>query len=96
MRELLGKEIAIIFQNPELYLDPLSTIGAQYYEIMRSHGSISKGAAQKQAVDQLAALGFPEPLLCLKKRPFELSGGQCQRAAPGDCYGQSAGFAFRR
>ena len=81
IRAILGKEIAVILQNPDLYLDPLMTIGAQYYEIMSSHGRISKKEARRQAAARLAGLGFRDPQLWLDKRPYELSGGMCQRAA---------------
>lgn len=81
MRLVLGKDIATILQDPARYLDPMMNIGNQYYETMAAHSRISKKEARKQAEENLLHLGFEQPAQILRKKPYELSGGMCQRAA---------------
>lgn len=81
MRQIRGKEIALIVQHPELALDPLWTIDSLFYESMRFHGKISKKQAISRADELLSSLSLKDTARILKSYPFELSGGMCQRVA---------------
>lgn len=81
MRGIRGKEIAIILQNPDRFLNPLLSVETQYHETLSAHFPTSKKMARQQALAVLPRLGFSSPEDVLKMRPFELSGGMCQRAA---------------
>lgn len=80
-RQLRGRQIAMVFQQPERSLDPTIDIGRQFYEAMAVHQTISRADAFERALELLKRLGFEEPRQLLGKYPFELSGGMCQRAA---------------
>ena len=81
MSRIRGGEVGMIFQHPELSLDPLCTIGASFYESIRVHRPITKKEARQQGRELLEALKFQDPEVVLDAYPFELSGGMCQRAA---------------
>lgn len=84
MRSLRGSSISYLFQNAERSFDPLFTIGAQFDEVMRAHGSSVRSERTAMRDRQLAALarmGFTDPDRVLAAYPFELSGGMCQRVA---------------
>jgi oligopeptide transport system ATP-binding protein len=77
---LRGGEISMIFQNPESYLDPVFTIGAQMTETIRAHDkAVSKETARTMSEDMLRRVGIRDPELRMRQYPFELSGGMCQR-----------------
>lgn len=79
-RELLkGKKIGMIFQDPVDSLNPLYTVGNQMIEGIRRHHKVRKEEAKKKAIEYLAAVNLPHPEALMKKYPFELSGGMCQR-----------------
>ncbi|MCD2491835.1 ABC transporter ATP-binding protein [Lacrimispora sp. NSJ-141] len=81
MRQIRGKEIAMVFQHPELSLDPVWPVGRSFYESIRVHREITKKEAAVQGRKLLEALELGEPDKILSSYPFELSGGMCQRAA---------------
>ncbi|WP_249301842.1 ABC transporter ATP-binding protein [Qiania dongpingensis] len=81
MRQIRGKEIAMVFQHPELSLDPVWTVGRSFYESIRVHREITKKEANVLGRKLLEALELGEPDKILSSYPFELSGGMCQRAA---------------
>ena len=81
MRQIRGKEISMVLQNPELSLDPLWTIGNLFYESMRFHGNISKNDSLHRGEELLRSLSMEDTSRILKSYPFELSGGMCQRVA---------------
>jgi len=80
LRELRGREIAVIFQDPMTALNPVFTIGSQMTEAIRVNDrAVSRRAARDRAADLLARVGIPRPRERLKQYPFELSGGMRQR-----------------
>lgn len=83
MRKVRGKEISMIFQHPELSLDPMMSIEKLFYESINVHEKISKKESYKRATEILEVLGFEDPIRVLKSYPFELSGGMCQRVMIG-------------
>ena len=80
MREVRGKEIAMIFQDPMTSLTPVYSIGWQIAEQILAHERISHRAARQRAIDLLGAMGIPNPGVTIDRFPHELSGGMRQRA----------------
>ena len=81
LRPLAGPGIAMVFQNSETSFMPLRTFGAQIYEALAAHISISRKEADEQTASVLGQLGFTKPKKILASRPFEVSGGMNQRVA---------------
>jgi peptide/nickel transport system ATP-binding protein len=80
-REVLGHDIAMVFQDPISALNPVQRIGDQIAEVVRIHDrSVSKQAAQQRAVELLEMVGVPHPAVRARQYPHEFSGGMCQRA----------------
>lgn len=80
LRQLRGKDIAMIFQEPMTALNPLFTIGHQIAEVLMLHEGLSARAAALRAVELLEKTGIPEPARRALSYPHQLSGGQRQRA----------------
>jgi peptide/nickel transport system ATP-binding protein len=80
LREVRGKDIAMIFQDPFACLHPMYTVGDQIVEAVRVHESIPKAQALQRAVDLLGAVGIPNPRQRVKDYPHQYSGGMRQRA----------------
>ncbi|QWD61884.1 ABC transporter ATP-binding protein [Polynucleobacter sp. MWH-UH25E] len=81
IREIRGREIAMIFQEPMTALNPLFTIGNQIIEAVQiDQPLISKADAIDAAIDLLKKTGIPEPERRFHSYPHQLSGGQRQRA----------------
>ena len=78
-KKLNGTVFSMIFQNPAAALDPLFSIGDQITEGILAHSRIKRREARKEAVHYLQMMNLPEPEALMNKRPFELSGGMCQR-----------------
>jgi ABC-type microcin C transport system duplicated ATPase subunit YejF len=78
---LLGRRIAIIFQEPMSSLDPLFTVGNQIAAILRLKACYSRHAAKARAIELLDLTGIAEPQRRIQSYPHELSGGQRQRVA---------------
>ena len=80
LRNVRGKEIAIIFQDSLSALNPVYTVGNKMVELIRRHNSsISKADARKQALDLLIAVGITDAEKAMRSYPHELSGGMRQR-----------------
>lgn len=79
MRDVRGKRISIIFQEPGTSLNPVMTVGRQIIEVIERHTPLRGTAAHAQALDWLQRVGIPEPERRIHNYPFQLSGGQKQR-----------------
>ena len=79
IRELRGKDISMIFQDPMTALDPVFKVGSQMIENIRIHDGIDKKAARERAIEMLKLVNIPNPEKRLDSYPYELSGGMCQR-----------------
>jgi peptide/nickel transport system ATP-binding protein len=80
IREIRGKDIAMIFQEPMTSLSPIHTIGDQIMEAILLHLPVSKQEAKERAIDMLHRVGIPKPADRLGAYTFQLSGGMRQRA----------------
>jgi oligopeptide/dipeptide ABC transporter ATP-binding protein len=80
IREIRGKEISMIFQEPMTSLSPMYTVGNQIMENIMLHTRLTKPQAHQLAIDLLAQVGIPKPGRLVDEYPFRLSGGMRQRA----------------
>lgn len=82
MESIRGREISMIFQDPQTHLNPTVKIGRQITEVIRVHNKTStRGDARKRAEKLLDMVGIRRPAERMKQYPFELSGGMQQRVA---------------
>ncbi len=79
MRNIRGKEIAMISQDAMSALNPTMTIGAQIAEALKNRKNISQQQARKQVLQLLIETGISEPERRITQYPFEFSGGMLQR-----------------
>jgi oligopeptide/dipeptide ABC transporter ATP-binding protein len=80
MRDIRGKEIGMIFQEPMTSLNPVHTVGQQIAEMVIRHEKLSKSKARVRAIEMLELVGIPEPMIRVDSYPHEMSGGMRQRA----------------
>ncbi|GAB2725947.1 dipeptide ABC transporter ATP-binding protein [Arthrobacter bambusae] len=80
IREVRGKDVAVIFQEPMTALNPVYTVGAQIVETIRLHNVVSPLEAKERALRMLELVELPDPEKAFKSYPHQLSGGQRQRA----------------
>lgn len=78
-RSIIGKDVAMIFQEPMSSLNPCFTVGFQLREALKAHLPLSRRERQKRAIELLEQVGLPEPERRLRAFPHQLSGGMCQR-----------------
>ena len=78
-RQLYGDRIGMIFQDPTAALDPLFTVEQLLLEGLRKHRRMSKKQAREAALESLRMMNLRDPEELMKKKPYELSGGMCQR-----------------
>jgi dipeptide transport system ATP-binding protein len=78
-RKLIGKDMAMIFQDPTTSLNPCFTVGFQLAETLRLHMGLDRAAARKRSIALLEQVGIPAPESRLGVYPHQLSGGMSQR-----------------
>ena len=78
-RKIIGKDIAMIFQEPMASLNPCFTVGFQIEEVLRVHMGMDRTARRARAVELMTLVGIPTPAERLSSYPHQMSGGQCQR-----------------
>jgi peptide/nickel transport system ATP-binding protein len=78
-RDLCGKDISMIFQEPMTSLNPVFTVGFQIEEVLRLHMGMSGQQAHARAIALLEEVGLPTPATKVNAYPNQLSGGQQQR-----------------
>jgi dipeptide transport system ATP-binding protein len=78
-RMLVGKDVAMIFQEPTTSLNPCFTIGFQLTETLRLHLKLGRDAARRRAVELLEQVGIPAPASRMRDFPHQMSGGMNQR-----------------
>ena len=81
MRDIRGKKIALIFQDPMMTLNPVLRIDTQMIEAIQAHEKISHEDARQRARDALGQVGIPAADQRLKSYPHQFSGGMRQRVA---------------
>jgi dipeptide transport system ATP-binding protein len=78
-RQLTGKDVAMIFQEPSTSLNPCFTIGFQLAETLKAHEGMDRKTARRRSIELLEQVGIPAPESRLKAFPHQLSGGMNQR-----------------
>jgi oligopeptide/dipeptide ABC transporter ATP-binding protein len=79
MRKIRGREISMVFQDPNSYMNPTIPVGKQVMEPLLYHALCSAKEAEKRAIEMLRLVGIPSPEQRFKEYPFEYSGGMLQR-----------------
>jgi ABC-type dipeptide/oligopeptide/nickel transport system ATPase component len=79
MRDIRGRKISMVFQEPLTALDPVFTIGSQLSSVYRRHRGQSKRKARASSVDMLDRVGIADSRRIMKTYPHQLSGGMRQR-----------------
>jgi len=79
MRQVRGRQIGMIFQEPMTSLNPTFTIGVQLIEAIRLHSKIDSKSARQQAEESLRLVEMGNPAQTMRQYPHELSGGMRQR-----------------
>jgi len=79
MRDMRGREISMIFQNPRAALNPIRKIGKQIEDVLLQHAQVDTYQVSEKAVEMLNLVRIARPRERYHAYPFELSGGMCQR-----------------
>jgi peptide/nickel transport system ATP-binding protein len=79
MRDLRGREISMIFQNPRAALNPIRKVGKQIEDVLLQHVQATRATAKEKAIEALTRVKIARPEERYDAYPFELSGGMCQR-----------------
>ncbi|HEY3658735.1 MAG TPA: ABC transporter ATP-binding protein [Steroidobacteraceae bacterium] len=79
MRNLRGREMSMIFQNPRAALNPIRKVGHQIEDVLRHHVQAGSDDVTQRAIDILEQVRIARPRERYHAYPFELSGGMCQR-----------------
>jgi dipeptide transport system ATP-binding protein len=80
-RKIIGKDIAMIFQDPMTALNPSYTVGFQIKEVLKLHQGLRGAALEKRALELMELVEIPAPKSRLSCYPHQLSGGMSQRVA---------------
>lgn len=79
LRELLGDQIAMVYQDPMQALNPSVTLGEQLAEVLTTHRGIKKAAAWESCIHMLERVYMPDAADVMNRYPHQISGGQQQR-----------------
>jgi peptide/nickel transport system ATP-binding protein len=79
MRDLRGREMSMIFQNPRAALNPIRKVGVQIEDVLRQHAQADSHAITSKAIEIIDQVRIARPRERYHAYPFELSGGMCQR-----------------
>jgi peptide/nickel transport system ATP-binding protein len=79
MREVRGKRVAMIFQDPSTTLNPVFRIGDQITDVLKYHGGAGRREGKRRAAELLDMVGIPSPGKRLAQYPHQMSGGMQQR-----------------
>ena len=80
LRQIRGRDIAMVFQDPMTSLNPVLTVGRQIREALETHFDLDKKEAEARSAELLDRVGIPSPKMRLKDYPHQFSGGMRQRA----------------
>ncbi len=80
LRQIHGRRIGVVFQEPMSAMDPLMRVGEQVGETLLIHTKMTPAQRKEQVLQVLAAVELPDPAAVYDKYPHELSGGMLQRA----------------
>jgi dipeptide transport system ATP-binding protein len=80
-RKIIGKDIAMIFQDPMTALNPSYTVGFQIEEVLKVHIGLDRKARRQRAIELMREVEIPDPERRLSAYPHQLSGGMSQRVA---------------
>src|SRR5439155_5780446 len=81
LRDLAGRELAMVFQDPLTSLHPMLSVGRQLTEHVRRHLGLDRRSAERRARELLADVRIPDPESALHAFPHQFSGGMRQRIA---------------
>ena len=79
MSRIRGNQMAMIFQDPMTFLNPVVKIGKQITEVIKNHQKVTDAEARARAIELMGQVGIPSPEKRLNQYPHEFSGGQRQR-----------------
>lgn len=79
LRNLRGRDIAMIISNPKAELNPLQTVGVQIGNVLRAHTDLDRHAVKARVLEILTQVSIPDPERRMNAWPHELSGGMAQR-----------------
>lgn len=78
-RQIIGRDISMIFQEPIASLNPCFTVGYQLEEVLKQHMGMNGSASRARAIELLELVGIRDASERLGSFPHQMSGGQCQR-----------------
>ena len=79
MRDVRGREVSMIFQEPMTSLNPVMRVADQIIETFEAHGALDRRRRQERTIELITEVGLPDPQAIARAYPHELSGGQRQR-----------------
>ncbi|RNE58552.1 dipeptide ABC transporter ATP-binding protein [Cryobacterium tepidiphilum] len=79
LRQVRGRDVSMVFQEPSTALNPVYTVGWQIMEGIRAHGQVGRAEAKAKAIEILGRVGIPDPEVRVDYYPHQFSGGQKQR-----------------